>query len=161
MYTLLRPRERFVSGPEPYFYLDVQNRTYSCCAVFPTLSEKATSAWQERLGDFGKIDATHMAGFVVGCNWRSIPFVADIITDAVVDSVTDATKGAAFVTLEPGIHTHLKNLENLLKANHGGDGYFAGNKPTWADFITGMAWKAKKGFPLLKSIEKCSNKIRC
>jgi len=65
----------------------------------------------------------------------------------------------------PGYLTH---LENILKANHGGDGYFVGNELTWADlsFLQFVSWipmcgcdKPLDKFPKLKALKEKVEKL--
>jgi len=78
----------------------------------------------------------------------------DMITDAVEDQVVracvlirreqDPDKKAERVKLfaDEGFPTILGHLEEQLKANKGGDGFFVGDKMTWADilFTQWMDW---------------------
>lgn len=49
--------------------------------------------------------------------------------------------------LEDQLPTSLAGLEGLLKANHGGDGFFVGTELTWADlgFIVFVGWLSMAG----------------
>jgi glutathione S-transferase len=49
--------------------------------------------------------------------------------------------------LEEQLPTSLAGLEGLLKANHGGDGFFVGTELTWADlgFIVFVGWLSMAG----------------
>ncbi|OWA50473.1 putative Glutathione S-transferase 1 [Hypsibius exemplaris] len=68
--------------------------------------------------------------------------------DALVDYCSDAAKGLLAVLHEPdekkklalkeeylkvGVQPYLKALERHLQANKNGEGFFVGDKPTWAD----------------------------
>jgi len=70
---------------------------------------------------------------------------ADAIVDYVMDaaklfaplySAKDEEKPAIIAALiKEGVQPFLKGLERHLQANHNGEGYFVGSKPTWADFV--------------------------
>jgi glutathione S-transferase len=69
---------------------------------------------------------------------------ADMVVDCVEDTIkpvygfafeTDETRKAPLKKkfLEEQLPTSLAGLESILKANHGGDGFFVGTELTWAD----------------------------
>jgi len=70
---------------------------------------------------------------------------ADMIVDCIVDLTNglepifeekdEAKKQELWKNYEPKLDTHFENLNKLLEANHGGNGFFVGDSITWADLI--------------------------
>jgi len=76
---------------------------------------------------------------------------ADMIADCIVDMTNlmepifeeadETKKKELWQAYEPKIDKHLGNLEKMLEANNGGNGFFVGDSVTWADCIwTGITY---------------------
>jgi len=76
---------------------------------------------------------------------------ADMIVDCIVDltnplelifeATEETKKEEVWKNYEPKMDKHLENLQKLLVANNGGDGFFVGDSITWADCIwTGLLY---------------------
>jgi len=84
-----------------------------------------------KFGFAGKTDLEKLqADTIVDC-------IVDMINsmESIVEEADETKKKELLQAYEPKLEKQLGNLENMLEANNGGNGFFVGDSVTWADCI--------------------------
>jgi len=123
-WTELKPKTPFGALP----LLEIDGRVF--CQTIAVTRHLAN-----KFGFAGKTELDKLqADMIVDC-------IADLTNplEAVMEEQDEAKKKVLCQNSEPKLHVHFQNLQKLLEANNGGNGFFVGDSITWADLIwTGL-----------------------